>query len=344
MRLSNATLWTICIVVAAVACGGDDFTPCQGAACGEGGGRAVGGASSTGQSAGGEGGGTSATAGIGGSVPGCDGVCVPKPGSGFGDSFMSLYIGSSSPSCGSAAELLHAHNGELTAETACSACTCGAASGGSCALPNVTFYSASNCTGTPQTLSILGNQACKNIVLSFQPYGSLKILPPAVTHGSCSASGGELVAGPATASEQALGCALDSAPSDACGAGSACVSVPPDPFPLRVCVQGGPDADCPEGLPAKYVLYTEVEDTRSCTACQCGTASTTCRGTLSGYNSSNCATFDDTLNVQDGCTNNQVWGSMKWNSGLSQGTCPPSGGEVEGEVAPAGPITVCCIE
>ena len=183
MRLPNAALLTICVVASAAACGGDDFTPCQGADCRSGGegGRAVGGASSSGQSTGGDGGGATATTGIGGSVPGCDGVCVPKPGSGFGDSFMSLYIGSSLPSCGSAAELLHAHNGELTAETACNPCTCGAASGGSCALAMVRFYSGSNCAGiNQQTLPIQANLTCQNIALNFQPVSYTHLTLPTI--------------------------------------------------------------------------------------------------------------------------------------------------------------------
>jgi hypothetical protein len=108
------------------------------------------------------------------------------------------------------------------------------------------------------------------------------------------------------------------------------------------------DVPCPDAFYSnKHVFYDDFTDTRDCSACSCGGATSTCGGKVSFQHSNNgpCAqsnVFSDGSNNAGTC-GGYVSGfdSGTYNPSPS-GTCPPSGGDLTGAVTTSGASTVCC--
>jgi hypothetical protein len=176
---------------------------------------------------------------------------------------------------------------------------------------------------------------------------------PIVTGGTCAPQGGQANL---PAEQWALvgkGCS-GALPGGGCSAGKVCQPVSPLPFLPGLCVVKPGDNNCPMGSPFsdKHVFYEGVNDTRTCSACQCGAPSgSSCDVTIEVFG-------DQAVNV---CNTQLVsfaagtCANLVGNPGIfgrkATITKPPNGGScgVTGGGAPSGSITptnattFCCI-
>jgi hypothetical protein len=180
---------------------------------------------------------------------------------------------------------------------------------------------------------------------------SVSSAAPTVTGGSCAAKGGQSTVPPLSWAILGKACG-GSAIGAGCGAGNVCQPKPPLPFISGVCIYKSGDVMCPgDPFTQKHVFYGNAVDTRACTACQCGgVVGGSCAVEMSVYSDalfSTCTTGIATFNA-GGCANlngnPSVYGRKATiTQAPSGGTCPPSGGQPTGSVAPSDPTTFCCV-
>ena len=145
-----------------------------------------------------------------------------------------------------------------------------------------------------------------------------------------------------------IGCAADAIDA-ACEGGAACL--PELKSPLGAwCVYREGEHDCPAApYSERSVYYESFDDQRSCSECTCGDSSGKCTGSFTfSYNNSgsNCpgdwsngsASFSSCLVPIDNTKPSQISVSTP----VPDGSCPPLGGELQGEIGLEGAVTVCC--
>lgn len=232
----------------------------------------------------------------------------------------------------------------------CSSCSCGAASDVECSSPSVRFYNNSNCFGDSQSEFQLGLvDECVVFPNAVGAYGAESDPVAAVEGtGACTPTGAD-----ATLPSPVWGTALRACappPSmTACGDGQVCAPAPGEPFAPGLCIHRPGDVACPAGqYDQRMVRYAAVDDGRSCAACNCGTPQGgSCTAEILFSYTNTCT--DDYLHLVNpgsgGCTT--LWGDepssgMLLVTGVSGASCSASGGEPQGEVTPAEPVTFCC--
>ena len=332
MRLTNRTpvLAAACASALICACGGDDF--------------ASDGAGGTPSSAG-PGGSTASTGGAtasgsGGAPPGeCDeegAVCVPAAPEGW-QGPIAAYVGEQpAPDCGDGWSTdLDAFAGGVSGDVSCSACVCGGADGAGCGVPDLGVYSASNC-GTKILDIILQPNTCKQLA----NYDYMNRGPVPVIAGSCAPSGGGASPTEPVWEQYARLCRWTS--NDSCDAG-VCQAAPGAGYHWPCFFQEGEHA-CPGDL-EQQTIQVSATDTRSCSSCACGTPTGgQCEGTVWAYPTScnvNGVSVADAPNCSIDLSDGFAY--AKYVPGLTvPGTCAPSGGQPEGTITPAEPVTVCC--
>ena len=137
-------------------------------------------------------------------------------------------------------------------------------------------------------------------------------------------------------------------PDEACDdAGRQCVPEVPEGFTNNVCIFANGDLDCPSGdYTEKTVLYSSVEDTRTCGQCMCGEPPAGgCTGDFEIFASEDCSgDAAQSLPENGGCT-----GALSSVGSLRFDYDGPSECEVSlapgpaGSIAPVGEITYCCV-
>ena len=142
-------------------------------------------------------------------------------------------------------------------------------------------------------------------------------------------------------SEGALVCA-GAAGLPACS-GGVCAPVPASPLGAEHCVyKDGEEPGCPLDYPNKTILYRGVNDTRSCSACNCGAPSgITCPTVISTFSNFDCSGAAYAL-AAGGCDNGDYFAGAKFMNAPVGGTCQSVGGQPSGSVSPALPLTICC--
>lgn len=140
-------------------------------------------------------------------------------------------------------------------------------------------------------------------------------------------------------SERTVLCTAE--PVDPCEGGH-CVAPPAADFDTAICIFTPGDTQCPAGYDEdRRVVYTEVSDTRGCTACTCGGPVGTCSGTVELHGNGWCGSkFGDV--GPDECTASIPVTSLRFSVEQVAGVCAPSASQPQGAAAPAGAITVCC--
>lgn len=150
----------------------------------------------------------------------------------------------------------------------------------------------------------------------------------------------------------AFGCAGDTNHGTCSNSSDVCTPTPAPGFSVCVTRQGDESIYmCPSGYPFRNVYYLDGEDSRGCSACECGPPTgDTCSSSLVSFYA------DDTCSMPVASVTASSAGSMcvsipadsplgsKQASAPSYtpGTCKPSGGEPTGSVQLHYPITVCC--
>lgn len=255
--------------------------------------------------------------------------------------------------------LFNGHEQPSSTSAACSQCTCSGLTGVTCSAPTEEYFSGASCSGLcgwsgpssqwdrcmgwafektdgcPAPTSVKLGPSTPSGTPSCTPSVQAPNLPPAWIDRvrACHAP------------SSSLGCEGDfvCAPKGNDAYGQMCI--------FRI---GEGDVACPSGpYSKKYVLYQSANDTRSCTDCQCGTASNVqCNTTLKTYSDSlGCMTEDASI-AAGTCGNFPTapldpvegkWVKAAKLTNQPTGTCPSSGGQPIGSVTPSGPAqTICC--
>lgn len=135
----------------------------------------------------------------------------------------------------------------------------------------------------------------------------------------------------------------DDTAGQACGDGGTCLPTAPEGFEAGLCIYKDGDQECPAGAYAnKSVFYANVEDTRECSNCSCGSASATCTAPLQVFEGPDCEGVPlAEIAPNSACT--QVTGGSVAMAGDDDGGCPVSSpAEPAGAIVPSGPFTFCC--
>jgi hypothetical protein len=111
------------------------------------------------------------------------------------------------------------------------------------------------------------------------------------------------------------------------------------------------EPQCPAEYPDRFEFYTDANDTRECTACECTqTAPPECSAWVSVYEDDSCSVPLFSIMMDPGssdhCTNvgpTAELASMEaaWVTN-TPGSCAASGGTSVGEIKPIDPRTFCC--
>jgi hypothetical protein len=125
-----------------------------------------------------------------------------------------------------------------------------------------------------------------------------------------------------------------------------CVPPAPDGFEAKWCMYQQGDLECPSGpYPNKTVFWSDVEDTRGCSNCQCGVASSSCEDAeLMVFGGPDCAGEPIAYIASDNTCTAAVGQSVAGTYN-SQDPCPVTEAPVpQGTIAPTGPFTFCCAD
>jgi hypothetical protein len=114
----------------------------------------------------------------------------------------------------------------------------------------------------------------------------------------------------------------------------------------RLCIYHDGDADCPSsGYTDKFVLYSDVDDSRGCSGCTCGGATGgTCNQTVDLYSNTNCSgTPSGSLPQSASCLDVFNVQRVQYVPTVTNpGSCAPQRSPT-GECAPSEPTTICCV-
>lgn len=300
-------------------------------------------ATGTGGSVGGGG-----TGGTGGGPPECEAsthTCVPEtPVDWTGP--LALYTGDGAvapPACvGTYPTAAGAYNSELDPGVASCNCSCDPAQGIMCTASVNLCYTSSSCflicNGTNATVP---PTACTDI--SSLAATNVHVSNPAPTSmGSCAPQPNNTLPTP-TWGTAAKACGGATTSPTGCMAGELCAPLALAPFD-KMCVVHTGDVACPNAFYAeKHVFFENFDDTRACSACSCGAASSTCGGHVD-FTQQNCTILVSQVNAGT-CATKDLNGFVPTNAIYApdpSGSCPPSGGVLSGTVTEAAPVTFCC--
>ncbi len=172
-----------------------------------------------------------------------------------------------------------------------------------------------------------------------------------VTGGSCTPSAINPDAPPVPWATSAQSCGGATA-GIGCGSSDACMPIPPGPFHSGICITQTGSHTCPPGqFTEQHLLYSGTDDSRSCTACKCGTPtgeSCTAEYSLFFDNSSPPSCQMSVTTVDTPCValngNPSITSAMATiTGGPSGGKCTATNGSPTGSIAPSGETTFCCI-
>jgi hypothetical protein len=233
-------------------------------------------------------------------------------------------------------------------------CTCEIAGMPACAGPLATFYSDDACStacGTPDQVVPTRNGAmgCTAFVNGNCPASRWIKLTDAKPAGSCAPKKDGLPAPPSWAAELRL-CAPKVDVSATCPAGAAPAPVTAFPYePNNFCIAKRSAGACPSTYPRRREFFdeTQVNDSRGCKDCTCGTMTGPCGGVVNTVDTpGNCSGGGFTHLVPTACSavksSNTGFGYDRKDGG-GPFACPPSGGGPDdGAFEAKSPITVCC--
>jgi hypothetical protein len=231
---------------------------------------------------------------------------------------------------------------------------CGCACGPStitCGPPTMAFYNSATCGSSVSCATdLLAPNACTNVDERSKCVGSLSLditlLAGTSTMGSCVAQPTRDVP-PYSWGVQARGCVSTVAPAQVdCASGQICAPKPETGFGAKLCISHAGDVPCPGGgYGVKHLYYTSVDDTRSCSACTCGTPTGgSCSFSITGYSSSNSSCTGNAITYPPGtkCAGVQQPGDMRLTIAPTAGSCAASTSSATGTATPTGPVTACC--
>jgi hypothetical protein len=284
----------------------------------------------------------------GGSAPGVDGgnylltcgthqVCAPVPPTGWTGpvAFAEVASDAGAPTCsGSYMPTFQGSAGLDVPPPVCN-CTCSPPTGQTCPLPQVSFFSDSNCATPCGTPAMLSNSTCPTV-----PSGCTSEEVAAVTPqgGSCSPNFSETLPGTTWARESTACVPSGDVSQGSCSAGNFCLPSPPSSFTFCVS-QPGIASWCPDGSTYSQGPFHEYADRtltegRGCTNCSCGDpADASCDQVPGFLYITNCTIPTIPFATPLACT--PMAGS---GNGLPRATALPAGSAHAGQCAPMGGV------
>lgn len=273
-------------------------------------------------------------------------TCVPTPPQ---DWIGPLSVQSGSDeitSCPAGLIPVYAGGTAPVANPPCTPCKC-AEPTNACAI-DVTTSSGPGCGGSCGSVE-LKTEGCSNFKHCPTLAGvSTRVATVATDDGSCKASGGGRVT--ARWTERATACAFAIPPKDSCAAEESCAPESATTPDATVCIIQSGDVACPDGAyTERSVFYTDIDDTRSCSACACGAPQGTCKpGSARVYDDNGC-TGTNRILEKNACPHYYLGlaqGSAKWVKAPEfEGSCTPQGGVVvDGGIEPKNATTLCCLK
>jgi hypothetical protein len=231
-------------------------------------------------------------------------------------------------------------------------CTCGTPAGMSC-----TQSICMHRTSTSQQCQLAGQNimdTCEYTLSPGQctaslPTGFYKPMYPTWTaSGTCPAAP-TVDIGTAVWTERMVACETNDADPAGCAALAQCMPELANPLDAWCIYRNGTHA-CPSGpYSEQTVYYAGMTDTRSCSACTCGSPTGICQGSVHfsyGNNLPGGCELENGLSEANfgGCL--QVDGSYfavgSPTTPQPMGSCMPQGGALQGSVTTSGAVTVCC--
>ncbi len=251
----------------------------------------------------------------------------------------------------------------------CSACACGEQKGGECSIETVTFFQKTTCIPSSsqpgQQVKATLVDHCEQLNLQAKlkkataDDGTIAIQPHVIKTGTCESLGGEPTVRETSWKKKALLCGD---PVDSNGVDGASVCLPADPaFSPHACVAAQVEGDlvCPAQYDTKYLIYTEVDDQRQCTKCECGDATledSSCSATTYLYKDSACTDISERIEIPHVGNCGSVRPGLNYThfkyvpTEPTGGTCEPLDVHSEYEAPkdgtvplfPTHPLTICC--
>lgn len=226
----------------------------------------------------------------------------------------------------------------------CDTCSCSASSADCATFLNFSFGYEDDCSGVVCPSSV--SASCISVPPGCLSGSTTAYFEPKLPSGldSCEPSGQTPSISDAEWQDEALACGTDGLERGGCASGSVCA--PPLPDGAALCIMRSGDRECPGSGPytERTVFYTEIEDTRTCSDCECAQD---CDYTWYTFASADttCETPLVTLDSVDGecAAVTPSGGAVRVGVDIAgNGDCAASGGEPQGSVSEAGAFTVCC--
>ncbi|MEZ4222179.1 MAG: hypothetical protein R3B13_14685 [Polyangiaceae bacterium] len=302
----------------------------------------------TGGATGGTGGATGGTGGGTGGAPACDTTtsqCVPTIPVGWAGP-IAFYEGAGPlPVCPGKYPSLGAqdHSGFVPGSATCG-CSCDPAKNIACtgnAVIEDVAETAKACLspgGTTVWSGAVGQCTHPTAATS----GQVRLSVPAPSNnGTCDPKSNHTLPTPKWSNSTQV-CEGSTSQTGTCTAGDTCV--PKVDPPYQLCYYRPGNFVCPVYYTLKTATFSSYTDTRSCSACSCGAANSSCGGQVA---------------VATGCSGGLALGfisgcgipplDVATNQFLSyqaspSGTCSPSASTLSGAATPTGEMTVCCLE
>lgn len=292
--------------------------------------------------------GSSSSSGTGGAPPVCNSltdICAPATPLGWAGP-VALYEGPGNmapPACvgdyGTPTPDLFA--GLNPGNPTCG-CTCDAAQGIVCSAPATLCFN-NNCILLCNTTSAtLPPNTCTTIPTTTSTQAHV-FIPAPVNMGSCAHHATNMIPPPQWAT-RVRGCSGATTTPQGCLANQICAPLPASPFD-KLCIEHTGDMACADPFyNVKHLVTDGADDTRSCSACDCGPASSSCAGKVD-FTESNCTILDASVSGSCGPKNNGTFIPNGANyMPMPSGSCQPlpTSGQVQGTVTEHPPITFCC--
>ncbi|AKT40115.1 hypothetical protein [Chondromyces crocatus] len=270
--------------------------------------------------------------------------CAAIPPGWSGPGLVHVGATASLPSCPEAFPVREAALSELHADPAsCVPCACSAPQR-SCQGQGWSAFGDEDCT-TPVPASHEGISGGSCGSVSADGVKGIIVRVPQVEVDGCEPSGGEATLTQPVWGDPVLLCGAG--PITTCTAsGAVCLPPSPAPFQAGVCIWQPGTRDCPADFTERHLLGSGpvLDDTRSCSPCTCPQAFT-CGPVYNYYADGNCQELILNVDVFATCAPNDGIGSVRSYNLTSrpiEGSCPPTGGEPQGDVLSADALTVCC--
>lgn len=273
--------------------------------------------------------------------------CVPKAPAGWGYAFLSegTYVASepAGPICPDGSEPQKFFSNPAGQGT-CSACTCGAMTGGACSVSLLCSGDATCSVSTDYTETSGG---CKG--KSGSPSLHCRLGNPNVTTpGSCEPSAVAPIQGDPWKNRADV---CPGKPATACGPASECLPQGTGTYAASICIYLPGDQLCPSDWPQRKPVFQKYLDTRSCAPCSCAPGVMDCTAEYKFWDDATCL-FDNQKLSSTNCTDVSgtinsfwpAWGLERTKSPTLVGGCIPGGGTPVGKIVgdPNTALTVCC--